>query len=340
MELKKGINLGGFLSQCVHTKEHYDTFILKDDFSYIKSLGFDHVRLPIDYNVMEEDDGTDKGEGFKRIDGIINWAKEFNLDIILDLHKAYGYDFNDAGSKEKNNLFSNRNLQIRFVNLWKKIASRFTKYDHVAFELLNEVVEEDNAKAWNELIKETVKEIRKIAPKKIIIYGGILWNSASTVKLLEKPLDENIIFTFHCYQPIVFTHQNAHWMPQIKNIGPVYYPETYAYYKEKSKSLGFQGSDVFAFKDDDNIGIEYLECIINEAIEAAKRMNVKLYCGEFGVIDQAPVDDSLRWLKDIVKVFKDHGIGYALWTYRKMDFGIDEEHYNKIRNEMIKVLTK
>lgn len=340
MELKKGINLGGFLSQCVHTKEHYDTFILKEDFSYIKSLGFDHVRLPIDYNVMEEDDGTNKAEGFNRIEEIINWAKESNLDIILDLHKAYGYDFNDAGSKEKNNLFSNHNLQNRFTNLWKKIANRFTKHENVVFELLNEVVEEDNANAWNQLINQTVKEIRKIAPKKIIIYGGILWNSATTVKLLEKPMDENIIFTFHCYQPIVFTHQNAHWMPQIKNIGEIHYPESFAYYKEKSKALGVQGNDVFECGLDGNMGIQFLEYVINEAVVAAQKMNVRLYCGEFGVIDQAPVDDSLRWLKDIVKVFNDHHIGYALWTYRKMDFGIDEKHYDKIRNEMIKVLTK
>lgn len=340
MELKKGINLGGFLSQCVHTKEHYDTFILKEDFSYIKSLGFDHVRLPIDFNVMEEDDGTDKVEGFDRIEEIINWAKENDLDIILDLHKAYGYDFNDAGNLEKNNLFSSRYLQFRFTNLWKKIAKRFAKYENVAFELLNEVVEEDNANAWNELISQTVKEIRKIAPTKIIIYGGILWNSASTVKLLEKPIDENIIFTFHCYQPIVFTHQNAYWMPQIKNIGEINYPETFAYYKEKSKVLGVQGNDVFECGLDGNMGIEFLEYVINEAVVAAKKMNVRLYCGEFGVIDKAPVDDTLRWLKDIVKVFNDHNIGYALWTYRKMDFGIDEEHYDKIRDEMIKVLTK
>ncbi|MDD2493294.1 MAG: glycoside hydrolase family 5 protein [Bacilli bacterium] len=340
MELKKGINLGGFLSQCVHTKEHYDTFILKEDFSYIQSLGFDHVRLPIDYNVMEEDDGTDKVEGFNRIEEIINWAKESNLDIILDLHKAYGYDFNHAGSKEKNNLFSSRYLQDRFISLWEKIAKRFTKYEHVVFELLNEVVEEDNANAWNTLINRTVKEIRKIASTKTIIYGGILWNSATTVKLLEKPIDENIIFTFHCYQPIVFTHQNAHWMPQIKCIGKIHYPESFAYYKEKSKALGVQGNDVFECGLDGNMGIEFLEYVINEAFVAAKKMKVRLYCGEFGVIDQAPVDDSLRWLQDIVKVFHDHHIGYALWTYRKMDFGIDEEHYDKIRNETIKVLTK
>ncbi len=340
MELKKGINLGGFLSQCVHTKEHYDNFILKEDFTYIKSLGFDHVRLPIDYNVMEEEDGTDKAQGFNKVEEIISWAKENDLDIILDLHKAYGYDFNNAGNKEKNNLFSSSYLQSRFINLWKKIAERFTKHENVVFELLNEVVEEDNANAWNELISKTLKEIRKIAPKKIIIYGGILWNSATTVKLLEKPIDENIIFTFHCYQPIVFTHQNAYWMPQIKNIGEINYPESFAYYKEKSMVLGVQGNDVFECNLDGNMGIEFLEYVINEAVLAAKKMNVRLYCGEFGVIDQAPVDDTLRWLKDIVKVFNHHNIGYALWTYRKMDFGIDEDHYDKIRNEMIKVLTE
>ena len=27
MKLKRGINLGGFLSQCEHGKEHYDAFI-------------------------------------------------------------------------------------------------------------------------------------------------------------------------------------------------------------------------------------------------------------------------------------------------------------------------
>ena len=31
MNLEKGINFGGWLSQCIHTKEHYDTFITKDD---------------------------------------------------------------------------------------------------------------------------------------------------------------------------------------------------------------------------------------------------------------------------------------------------------------------
>ena len=47
MKLERGINLGGYLSQCVHNTEHYDAFIQEEDIRKIASMGFDHVRLEI-----------------------------------------------------------------------------------------------------------------------------------------------------------------------------------------------------------------------------------------------------------------------------------------------------
>ena len=35
MKLERGINLGGYLSQCVHNTEHYDAFIQEEDLSLI-----------------------------------------------------------------------------------------------------------------------------------------------------------------------------------------------------------------------------------------------------------------------------------------------------------------
>ena len=160
MVLKKGINLGGFLSQCVHTEEHYDSFIVKEDIERIKSFGFDHVRLPIDSEVIEYSNGNVIEEGYERIDEIINWTRDCGLDIILDLHKVEGYDFNDADNDEKNNLFVSERLQERYLNIWNEVSKRFCKYDNVAFELLNEVVEDKNADAWNVLIKKAVSTIR------------------------------------------------------------------------------------------------------------------------------------------------------------------------------------
>lgn len=336
MKLDRGINLGGYLSQCCHEESHYDNFIGEADIKRIADWGFDHVRLAVDYEVLEEEDGTKKSMGYERIKRVIEWSKNNNLNIVLDLHKAYGYDFNDAGDSEKNNLFSSEAIQERFVNLWIEIVQNFSSYDNVAFELLNEVVEEENADAWNRLIDKSVTAIRKYAPVAPIIYGGIQWNSVNTLKLLETPKDENIIFTFHFYEPLIFTHQKAYW---VKNMSPdrvVNYPGTMEYYKEVSKTLGYQGEAVVLSKSE-TMGIEFITEMIEEAIRVSEKQGVKLYCGEFGVIDQAPIEDTLKWFKDVNEVFLKYNIGGAIWSYKLMDFGLIDDHYAPIKDELIKL---
>lgn len=338
MELKRGINLGGYLSQCVHTEEHYDRFIQAEDFQKIFRMGFDHVRLPIDYNVLEEDDGTPKEAGYERVYHVIDWCAANGLNLVLDLHKAYGYDFNDAGNKEKNTLFTSRNLQNRFVELWKNIALHFWGCQNIAFELLNEVVETEHAERWNILIRKTVKTIRQVAPRVTIIYGGIQWNSATTLKYLEQPMDSNIMYTFHFYEPLLFTHQKAHWVAAMDPDAEISYPADRAEYQERSLRLGEQGKTV----TDSHCGkmdIHFLESVFADAVRTAQERGVRLYCGEFGVIDKAPLPDTLAWLRDVTALFEQDQIGYALWTYKDMDFGLMEEHYAPIRNDMIRLLT-
>lgn len=339
MLLKRGINLGGYLSQCCHEEAHYKEFIRKEDIEQIAKWGFDHVRLPIDYNVLETDDGAVKEGGFLRVRQVIDWCKSYQLDIVLDLHKAYGYDFNDAGDYTKNNLFSSENLQKRFVDLWVTIVKCFGKEENVAFELLNEVVEQENADAWNQLIHATLTEIRKWNKTAPIIYGGIQWNSVKTLKLLDIPQDENVIFTFHFYEPLLFTHQKAHWMPTMDPKRTVNYPDSMDFYREKSAELGFQG-EVLRSAKAKTMGVEFMEEMIEEAIIAAQNAGVALYCGEFGVIDQAPVEDTLRWFCDVDRVFKKYDIGCAVWSYKKMDFGVIEDHYAAIKDSLLTLWCK
>ena len=343
MKLKRGINLGGFLSQCEHGKEHYDAFIGEKDIQVIANWGFDHVRLPVDYEVLEDETGKRIEDGYQRLHTIIGWCRAHKLDIILDLHKAPGYDFNNAGSGDEagelNNLFHNDALKERFLNLWKNIASDFAKYDNVAFELLNEVVEEENATLWNELIARTVTEIRGVTADTPIIYGGIQWNSARTLKLLDIPQDKNVIYTFHMYEPLIFTHQKAYWVPNMPMDTDILYPQSMEYYKKVSKLIGDKGKDVVVSNCED-IGKPFLIEMVKEAVDAANNAGVRLYCGEFGVIDRAPVEDTLRWFEDIMDVFKKYNIHCAVWSYKKMDFGISDEHYAPISEKLIKLLTK
>lgn len=339
MELLRGINFGGYLSQCEHNLEHYREFISEDDVKRVADWGFDHIRLPIDYEVLENDDAEDYMDGIMFVNQMVSWCQDYNLDIVLDLHKAYGYDFNDAGDAEKNNLFSDESLKRRFIDLWVRMAKRYGNFKNVAFELLNEVVEEENADIWNNLINQTVKAIRVYAPETPIIYGGIQWNSARTLKLLDIPSDDNIIYTFHMYEPLIFTHQKAYWVPNMPMDLDIPYPDTMEYYKEMSKIIGDKGKDVVV-SECKEIGKPFLEEMVKEAVDAANIAGVKLYCGEFGVIDRAPVEDTLRWFEDMMDVFKKYDIHCAVWSYKLMDFGISDEHYAPISDRLVELLTK
>lgn len=339
MKLNCGINLGGFLSQCKHKREHYETFIQESDLKQIAQWGYDHVRLPIDYEVLEDEAGNVIEAGYDLVETVVKWSCKYGMNIVLDLHKAYGYDFNDAGNGAKNNLFSDDLLQKRFVDLWVRIATRFAKYDNVAFELLNEVVEKENADAWNCLIRKSVKAIRNITEHTPIIYGGIQWNSVKTLKLLEAPMDKNIIFTFHFYEPFLFTHQQAYWVPLMDADEQIFYPETMEYYRAHSEQLGYQG-EVVGKATSKEMGEMFIQELVQEAITVARQAGVGLYCGEFGVIDKAPVEDTLRWFEDVHKVFSENQIGCAMWSYKEMDFGLIGEHYDSIRERLIILWTQ
>ena len=339
--LNRGINLGGFLSQCDHTEEHYATFITADDIKKIAEVGFDHVRLPIDCDFFQTEDGEFLPAHFEMLDNIVKLCKEVGLNIILDLHKAPGYDFNDANVEGKNNLFVSDELQASFLRLWDKISATYGVYDHVALELLNEVVEKKNADLWNVLIKKAVATIRKNT-QNTIIYGGIQWNSAMTVRLLEKPEDDNIIFTFHFYEPLWFTHQKAYWVPAMDPNETVSYPQSMADFVEGSKKLGYQGEIVekAMAAGVTEMGVPFLEFLIKEAVDAANEAGVPLYCGEFGVIDRAPLEDTVRWYTDADTAFRKYNIGSAAWTYRGKDFGLVDDHFAPIYDELISLWIK
>ena len=57
----RGVNLGGWLSQCVaYTEEHFNGFITEEDIKTIASFGLDHIRVPVDYDVFMAVIGANK----------------------------------------------------------------------------------------------------------------------------------------------------------------------------------------------------------------------------------------------------------------------------------------
>lgn len=337
---QKGINLGGWISQYDrYDPVHFESFITEKDIEYIASLGFDHVRVPVDFHVLEDDSGKYLESGFGYLENCLNWCRKNGLHMVIDLHECYGYSFDPLKCTTDNTLFQDEKKQQRFLKLWTKIAQRFGAYpDLVAFEPLNEVILEEEAKPWNELIRKYIETVRVYAPETYIIIGGVWRNHVLTVKLLDPPYDSKIVYNFHCYEPLVFTHQGAYWIDVMPRDFRTEYPKTMEEYRAESEyALRDRSIGAMGYVDSEQ-GPAFFEKLFSPAMEVAEKYDVPLYCGEYGVIDLADNKSKLRWLNDIHVVFKAHGIGHALWNYKNKDFGLVDEHFSEIRDEFIAIV--
>ncbi len=69
-----------------------DNYITREDIRYIKSTGMNTIRVPFHYKLFTDEDymGLSSGDGFVRIDSLVEWCRESELYIILDMHDAPG----------------------------------------------------------------------------------------------------------------------------------------------------------------------------------------------------------------------------------------------------------
>lgn len=312
ISLKKGMNLGGWMSQCDYSEDRLNNFIKEEDVKKIASWGMDHVRLPIDYNVIQNEDGSIIKDGFERIDKAVGWAEKYDLSIVLDLHKTMGYSF-DKGENEAG-FFDDEKLQEYFYLLWEEFAKRYgDRPDTICFELLNELTDKDFIDEWNRISLECIKSIRKYAADTYILVGSYENNAVFAVKDLAPAVDNRIIYNFHCYEPLRFTHQGAYWID-----------DEYPTLRIPFKDSGVTG--------------EFFEDMFRSAIEKAEKDGVGLYCGEYGVIDVVSPEDTLSWYRVIHAVFEKYQIGHAAWSYKEMDFGISDARLDSVRDELLTYL--
>jgi len=337
---RSGINLGGWVSQCSLEKKHIDTFIGKSDLEKIASWGLDHVRFPFDYPILEDDNNpfSYKEEGFKIIDKLLGWCKEYSLNLILDMHMAPGYAF--YNNPEANVLFSDEKAQNRFVSIWQEFAKRYkNEKDNIIFELLNEIVDA-HGDTWNKIVKRVVEGIKKIDNERYILIGGPGNNSAQGLGSLEIYDDKHILYNFHFYEPFLFTHQRASWTP-LKNINVNQpYPGKIEGMDQLKAFFGAQrpeqGKSMTAETVFDK---NFLEHMLSPAFDFSRRTNKELYCGEYGAIDHSDPESRINYMKDMKELLEKNKIGRASWTYKGMNFSSINENGNPVSEGFIKTLS-
>jgi len=346
-KIKKGVNLSHWLSQNFGWSPKA-TFITEKDIKFIDSIGYDHVRVPIDEKELWDDNGEPIEESFNYLIQCLDWSAKYKLRAIVDLHIIRSHYFNAANEGGANTLWTDTNAQNTFLKLWIEISNRLKKYpvNMIAYELMNEPVAE-NPDDWNKLIEKAVKTIRVLEPNRVLIIGSNMWQIPRSFPYLRVPAnDKNIILSTHTYSPIHFTHHLADWVPSKMYKGPVHYPgqivtdAEYEEYVDKNDSAFIKAME----QSKEIYNKQKLADGLLPAIKKAKELNLQLYCGEFGCLPHVGRADRLNYYRDIVSVFRENDVAYCNWEY-KGDFGIytfDFKNFVSLSPdvELINILTK
>lgn len=292
--------------------EHFDSYIFEKDVAYIRSLGFDHVRLGFDQIVLEEAPGKYRERTFRKIDEFVGWCGKHKLNVVLNLHKAVG---NYCDIPEKTSLLDDESLQRRFIDLWLELERRYHDFPGLAFELLNEVRDVDPEK-WNRLADRCLAELREKNPDRWIVIGSTSWNSADRLKDLRVWDDPHVVYTFHMYAPFEFTHQRG-----VLQASTLYYNRTLEYptddvdrYRGFARLLWPGSKDAYAGVT--RIDKAYLARLMKGAFAfAAAHPDKILWNGEFGTIRHAPSPSRAAYMRDVVALCREYGIPYCVWNY-------------------------
>jgi endoglucanase len=336
--IKRGTNVSHWLSQNNEDRgEARRLHIQEDDFARLDSLGFDFVRLPIDEVQFWDEEGNKLPEAWELMTNAINWAEKHHLRTIVDLHIIRSHYFNavNEGGSNANTLFTSEKAQQDLINMWYQLSDVLKGYsvDSVAYEFMNEPVAEDHEQ-WNQLIAKVHKALREREPQRTLVIGSNMWQSYGTIKYLKVPEnDKNIILSFHYYNPMILTHYGAWWTPIGKYTGKVNYPGVLV----SKEDYDAASDSVKAVIDENKFtteewNIDRIRADFKDAIEAAKKYNLQLFCGEWGVYE--PVDRELayKWTKDMLTVFDEFNIAWTTWCY-DADFGFWDQKKHDFKDK-------
>lgn len=311
--IRRGTNISHWLSQSQRRGVERAVFFTEADVRLIAQLGFDHIRLPIDEEQMWDEKGRREPEAFLLLDSALDWCAHYGLRAIVDLHILRSHYF--VGTTEPK-LFSSPADTARFAGMWVELSEHLRRRpnDQVAYELLNEAVARNPAD-WNRVAMTGFQAIRHREPERTVVLGSNEWNQTHTFDALEIPEDKHLILTFHYYRPMLITHYKALWWEGGFWGGPVHYPgrpiaeEDLRYlnpaFLERTPQWSNEVWDRARIEQD-----------LELPLRVAREKSHPLYCGEWGAIQNTPLPLRLAWYRDMLAIFKTHGVGWANWDYK------------------------
>jgi glucan 1,3-beta-glucosidase len=239
----RGVNLGGWLvlekwmtpslfeglqardetSYCVELgksaeqslKNHWDTFITAEDFSWLAQTGINAVRIPIGHwlfgpgypyhSAYGESLSPFVEGGIDVLDRAFDWAEHYGLHIVLDLHAAPGCQngFDNGGIQDVCEWHTKEEYINYALYILERLAGRYhTRPGLHAIEVLNEPRRDVDTALLKKYTTDAYHRIRQYCHAKdvaVVFHDGFRSFREYTGFLAEPELS-NVVLDIHRYQ--------------------------------------------------------------------------------------------------------------------------------------------
>ena len=304
------------------TEDHFQNYIPESEAAYMAQMGLKHVRLCVAPKViMDAATGAIREERGQQLEAALARFQKAGLLVMVDIH-------NEDRAAELDPAW-----QESFVRFWGSLASRLSKFDPelTILEIINEPVFNKREEEWNTLNGRLAAAIRKNAPQHTIVTSGPNWGGIDGLKQLQLLPDNNVVYSFHCYDPFTFTHQGATWSSEaVKPLRDVPYPSSPEAVAPLLPSLAAHPASQRMVEKygNERWGKDKLAARFRQGIEWGARNQVPLYCGEFGVFpSHSKPEHRANWFRDFGEVLAANRIGWAVWGWDE-GFGLNRKHLN------------
>lgn len=315
-----------------------------DPFERIKALGFDFVRLTVDPGPLLATSGDRRQEAIGIIASDVRRVTAAGLKVVVNLHDnnqvpAYGSDLVDAGAATPG-IATHRAVTA-------ELAAALVSIDvhKVAIEPFNEPAyypcDETGDEDWQTIMSGHVAAIRAVSPDLTIIATGACGGDVDgLVDIVPSFDDPAISYSFHMYEPHLFTHQRSPdatvyasglpWPAASRTPDAVVaalsarMDAAGADAAEKAATLRAMHPTIEQYFAED-WGPAQLETRIDQAVAWANAHGIpsaRLFMGEFGVIAMSPDGkmgaadpDRLRYLAAVRSAAEARSIPWGIWEY-------------------------
>ncbi len=200
-------------------REHWSSFIGRDDFAWLAGIGIDAVRIPVGHWIFgppypyHPRYGAARHPfvegGIETLDRAFDWANEFGLDVVLDLHAAPGCQnaFDNGGIEGVCDWHTRGEYVDHSVDVIGRLAARYGRDSCLhGIELLNEPRWDIPTELLKAYYRRAYGAVRTHCPAErvaVVIHDGFR-SHREYLGFGQPPEFHNVLFDVHryqCFQP-------------------------------------------------------------------------------------------------------------------------------------------